>query len=134
MRAAAIRHFVPSRRFMLVPLTALTLTTSYLMAPVPAAAAPALGPSESVVATATAAPDASVLAQTPCQRTRRDIDGDCIRNGRDRDVDGDGIRNGRDRDVDGDGIPNRRDHDSDGDRIPNRRDHTPNGVGGSRRR
>src|SRR5215218_6635039 len=91
-----------TRGVMRVALTA-TLGLGFT-APVHAAPVLAAGDRPSLTSAAIEAP---LLAQ--CYESRRDIDGDCIRNGRDRDVDGDGIRNRRDRDVDGDGISNRRD-------------------------
>ena len=62
--------------------------------------------------------------------TRRDVDDDGIRNGRDRDVDGDRRRNVRDRDVDGDGRQNDYDHDIDADGIDNAFDADSDASGG----
>src|SRR3954462_4418151 len=111
MQTTWMRHFVPSRRVVLVPLAVLTLSTGLVTTSAQSAAA---------VSLTDHAASYSVVEQ--CVRTRLDIDGDCIRNGRDRDVDGDGIRNSRDRDIDGDGIRNSRDRDMDGDGIRNSRD------------
>jgi hypothetical protein len=74
--------------------------------------------------------------------TRRDRDGDGVRNGRDRDRngdgqldprfrdrDGDGVRNGRDRDRNGDGQLDRRYRDQDRDGVPNGRDRDRDGDG-----
>jgi hypothetical protein len=125
MPLRSIRRFVPSPRFALVPLAALSLGSGLLAPSVKAAPAPAA--SLRVAAAPLESPELSVVAQ--CRVTRRDLDGDCIRNNRDRDVDGDGIRNSRDRDIDGDGIPNRRDRDMDGDGRPNGRDPDRDGDG-----
>jgi hypothetical protein len=110
------------RRFALVPLAALTLSSGLLVASPASAASLA-----STTASITAAPEYGRPGQ--CQRTRQDLDGDCIRNNRDRDIDGDGVPNRRDRDIDGDGIVNRRDRDMDGDGIVNRRDRDMDGDG-----
>src|SRR4051794_13371389 len=61
------------------------------------------------------------------RRSRRDIDGDGIRNRRDRDMDGDHIPNRRDSDVDGDHLSNRRDRNIDGDSKRNSRDRNIDG-------
>jgi len=62
--------------------------------------------------------------------TRRDVDGDGIRNGRDRNVDGDRRRNVVDPDVDGDGRPNDYDHDIDADGVENAFDPDSDASGG----
>jgi hypothetical protein len=130
MPLGSIRRFVPSPRFALIPLAALTLGSGFLVPSVKAAPAPAA--SLSVAVAPLESPDLSVVAQ--CRVTRQDLDGDCIRNNRDRDVDGDGIPNRRDRDIDGDGILNRRDRDMDGDGRPNSRDPDRDGDGRPNRR
>jgi len=66
--------------------------------------------------------------------SRRDLDGDHVKNRRDRDIDGDHIRNKTDCDIDGDGSRNGKDRDTDGDRVKNKRDRETDQDGTSNRR
>jgi hypothetical protein len=66
--------------------------------------------------------------------SRRDLDGDHIRNGRDSNVDGDRKKNRKDCDIDGDGKRNGKDRDTDGDRVKNKRDRETDQDGTSNKR
>src|SRR4051812_1874921 len=71
---------------------------------------------------ALALPGAVLASHHHAHKSRRDLDGDGIKNKRDKDVDGDGIKNKRDRDIDGDHKPNKRDREMDGDGVKNAKD------------
>src|SRR3954452_14790358 len=69
-----------------------------------------------------ALPAAGVAGRHHAHKSRRDLDGDGIKNKRDKDVDGDHISNKRDRDIDGTDKQKKRDREMDGDGVKNAKD------------